>query len=105
MLDPNEFRFSKHFQRRALDMGLTPEQIADVLLHPETVSDSHKYPGSQNYRLGDLTFGVDVSQSPKVAVTAVWSNEQAWDRDMARGGYVDRERCVGFGVQRRKVSQ
>jgi hypothetical protein len=87
------FRFSEHFLERALDMQLTPEQIRDTLLDPENLTRSKKYPDCWNHKRGDICLAVSDPKEDgrRVVVTAIWRTREAWERDIALGGYEDRE--------------
>ncbi|WP_305781459.1 hypothetical protein [Nocardia nova] len=92
----DEFEFTEHFLTRATDMAITPEQIREGLLHPDEIVPSLKYDGL-NYRKGDLMFAVVHTETKKKVVTVVWSNTEAWERDMEIGEYDGRQKRERYG--------
>lgn len=77
---------SKHALDRALDMGVSGEEIRQCLFHPERVISSHKYPGTENYQAGRIVLAV----RDDTVVTVSWSSHDLWREDMARGEYAGR---------------
>jgi len=83
------FQLSKHALDRALDMGLTPEQIRNVVLTPEIRiwSKSEKHGDAWLQRCGDLTAFVLDADEGRFVITFVWATDDAWKQDLAIGTY------------------
>ena len=77
------FDLSKHAIDRALDMGVSGEEIRQCLMHPEIVQTSQKYENTLNYQAGRIVCAV----RDNTVVTVGWSTRELWCEDMARGEY------------------
>lgn len=78
--------FTRHALQRMLEMEITPDQIRKLILEPEDVYDSIKYPDSTYHRRGDhsVAFRLDETKGRYVICTVLFSTKAAWlkaDRD------------------------
>lgn len=87
-MDISDFKLSRHAIDRALDMGIDAAMIRECLTNPTATQPSRKYPGTTNYRRGQITCGV--SEENRV-VTIVWSRQRGWRKDLSIGAYDGRE--------------
>lgn len=82
-MDVSGFTFTKHAIARALDMGVSGEEIKQCLLYPENIYESHKYLDTMNYRAGRVLIAVRDS----AVVTVGWASNELWDEDLSKGEY------------------
>lgn len=74
---------SKHAIERALDMGVTGEEIRQCLEYPETNYKSKKYENTTNFMAGRLIVAV----RDNTVVTVGWATLDLWKEDLERGEY------------------
>lgn len=74
----DDFHITKHAISRALDMGVSADEVRRCLLHPETMVKSQRHPG-HNYRAGRITCAVSPG---KQVLTVVWSSPDGWREDL-----------------------
>lgn len=97
-VDGLQVRITRHAAERIVDMAVSAEEVMATLQRPETVINSLTYEGCQNYRRGDLALGVRRDGTNLVVITALWSSNEAWQRDFDKtGDYGDRHRRATFG--------
>lgn len=82
----NDFQFTDHAIKRALDMQIEPHEIRECLLHPWWKRDSSRGDGRLLYYGRRITC---VVQSDYV-VTIVWRTGEDWKTDIKAGGSYDR---------------
>lgn len=80
------FAMSNHAIARALEMGLNGDDIREAFVNPDSIVASNTHPG-WNYRRGRITLGVSADR--ECVTTIVWSTQDAWEADYARGGIFD----------------
>ena len=80
------YRPTRHFVERALEMSVAPDEIELALTKPHRISPSHAQPDCHIYSRGDVAIVVNKNMSPPALITILWTNEQAWRKDVKRGG-------------------
>ncbi|WP_135235647.1 hypothetical protein [Nocardia sp. CS682] len=84
-------KFTPHAVGRILDMTLEGDEVRECIANPESVSPSIKYPGTTNVHRGRICVGVVENEGVQYVKTVVWSTQEAWCADLARGVYGNRE--------------
>lgn len=85
----NDFVITKHVLERALDMGVTGDEIRKCLENPKTVVPSAAYPGRFNFDRGRIT--CVVNREDMAVLTVLWANDRLWKKDLRAGTYGGRE--------------
>lgn len=74
---------SRHAIDRALDMGITGEEIRDCLSDPQDIYKSKKYPDTLNYKHNRIVLAI----RDNTVVTVGWSTPDLWCEDLKKGIY------------------
>lgn len=91
------FTMSKHAIDRALEMGVTGEEIRATYDRPADIIWSIRY-RAYCYTRGRVTLAITEDRS--TVVTVLWSSEHGWRADYARGGdLAGRERRIRKDMQ------
>ncbi|PZF11743.1 hypothetical protein [Curtobacterium sp. MCLR17_034] len=91
------FTMSKHAIDRALEMGVTGEEIRACFDHPADITWSTKY-RAWCYIRDRIT--LSITEDGTTVMTVLWSTEHAWHIDYARGGDMNgRERRSSKNMQ------
>lgn len=83
--------FTDHAVARLLEMKVSALEVRLCLTEPDDVVDSRKYPGTTNYRRGDLNLGVEAKNGCLRVITALFATNQAW-QEAARKGRLGADR-------------
>lgn len=83
MTTPLPFTMSNHALDRALEMGVTGEEIRACYDNPEDMYWSQKHQ-KWCYTRGRIALGI--TEDHQRVATVLWSNENDWRADYARGG-------------------
>lgn len=74
---------TRHATSRALDMGVTGDEIRQCLEHPESVYKSKRYADTKNHRAGRVVLAIRDS----AIVTVGWATRELWQKDLDIGLY------------------
>lgn len=82
--------FTRHAIQRMLEMEITADEVRRLILNPEEVYDSKKYPGSVCHRRGrfSMAFRLDEGRGRYVVTTLLFATQREWLR-------ADREGMLG----------
>ena len=95
--------FTKHALERLVEMELTPAEIKRLILEPEEVYESKKYPGDICHKRGDHTLAFRLDGNQYVVKTALYSTTAAWMKPERDGklGTKGREKArLDTGIRR-----
>lgn len=95
--------FTNHALRRLVEMELTPEEIKKLILEPEEVYESKKYPGDKYHRLGDHALAFRQEDGMYIVKTALYSTTAAWlkaERDGKLGTKGREKARLDTGIRR-----
>lgn len=70
--------FTDHALKRLVEMELTPSEIKKLILEPEEVYESKKYPGDICHTRGEHTLAFRLDEGQYVVKTALYSTTAAW---------------------------
>lgn len=72
--------FTNHALSRMVDMEMTAHEIKKLILEPEEIFESRKYPGEVNHRRGEfaMAFCRDEESGRYVVKTVLYSTKAAW---------------------------
>lgn len=84
----SSFTFSAHALERILDMGLDGDEVRACLEFPTRIHPSHQ----EGHEGRELYYGERITcvVAGAAVVTVVWRTAEAWEQDIAAGGYQDR---------------
>ena len=95
--------FTNHALRRLVEMELTPEEIKKLILEPEEVYESKKYPGDICHRLGDHALAFRQEDGMYIVKTALYSTTADWlkaERDGKLGTKGREKARLDTGIRR-----
>jgi len=84
-----QFTVSAHALQRALEMGVTGDEIRGAYEHPERIHWSVKHQ-KWTYTKGRIALGL--TDDHACIATVLWSTQEAWLADYERGAPADRQR-------------
>ncbi|QIS38635.1 hypothetical protein [Clavibacter capsici] len=84
MTDSRPFHVTQHALNRALEMGVTGDEINDAYNRPIEVWRSPKYDCQMRHR-GRVTLSIDTNQEPPTIVTVLWSTPELWAASYEQG--------------------
>ena len=67
-----------HALSRMVEMGMTSEELIDLLSNPEEIYPSTKYPDCTNYRKGDYSLALLQEGDTYVIKTVLYGTMTAW---------------------------
>lgn len=72
--------FTHHALQRLVEMELTPNEIKKLILEPEEIFTSRKYPEDICHRRGEYTmaFCREVAQGKYIVKTVLYGSKAAW---------------------------
>lgn len=73
-------RISNHALTRMVEMGMSPEEIQEIILHPDEIWDSTKYPGTQSHKRGGYTLAIKKNEDCWIICTALYGTLSDWMR-------------------------
>lgn len=87
-MDIKNYHLTRHAIDRALDMGVTAQEIRECLMRPAKTKRSGKYPGCTNYLLGRIVCAVDPDKN---VTTILWASAVYWKADLEIAPFEGRE--------------
>lgn len=92
--------FSNHALTRMVEMELTANQVKKLLLEPEQVYESRKYPDDICHRYGEHSMAIclDRESGRYVVRTVLYATKAAWLK-------AERDGMLGEGREDKKCSQ
>ena len=78
---------TNHALKRMVEMGMTPEEIRDLIANPEERYESKKYPGSFGHKSGKFCLAIKPKGNRLMVVTAIYSSVQDWLDATISGDY------------------
>ncbi len=92
-LDGVPVKISEHAIQRLVEMQLDPEDIKALLLDPDEVFESRKYPGTFCHRKGEHSLGMHKEGDVLVVHTALYATKVAWLK-ASRDGKLPEDRTL-----------
>lgn len=86
-IDGVPVEFTQHALRRMVEMSITADEVKKIILDPEEVYTSRKYPDAVNHRCGRyaMAFKVDALTGRYVVLTVLYSSNAEWLRAQQEG--------------------
>lgn len=67
-------------------MGVSVHEVWLALNYPESVVDSSKYAGCQNFRRNRICVGANVDGDEIKVITVVWPSHELWRKHIEKTG-------------------
>jgi hypothetical protein len=84
MTETRLFNVTQHALHRALEMGITGDEINNAYTTPIETWRSPKYDCQMRHR-GRITLSIDTNQEPPTIVTVLWSTPELWAASYQNG--------------------